>query len=77
VTAENTGNAAQLKLSFQKAEYEHLLASLRREVETLKSKPDFTEAIAEMEEKNREMEELLRAKSAEVEENDDQFIEYV
>jgi hypothetical protein len=53
------------------------LASVRRELATLREKPNLEEVVAELREKNQEMDELLRQKSTEIEENDDRFIEYV
>ena len=51
------------------------MAELQKEVDALRSKPDLTAALIELEERNNEMEELMREKCAEIEENDDKVLE--
>lgn len=51
------------------------MAELQKEVDALLSKPDLAAALVELEERNNEMEELLRKKCAEIEENDDKVLE--
>ncbi|KAF8346956.1 hypothetical protein F5887DRAFT_68863, partial [Amanita rubescens] len=51
------------------------MAELQKEVDALRSKPDLASALVELEERNNEMEELLRKKCAEIEENDDKVLE--
>lgn len=75
--AENAERAAQVTLSLQKAEHVGALSALQRELVALRSKPDLEVVVSELEEKNREMEEMLRAKCEEVEASDDQAIESV
>lgn len=59
----------------QTIQHEQTVASLRRELNALRAQPRLEDEIAELREKNLEMEELLRAKCLEIEENDDRFIE--
>ena len=61
----------------QTIQHEQAVASLKRELNSLRAQPRLEDEIAELKEKNAEMEELLRAKCLEIEENDDRFIEYV
>ena len=72
--AGNAERAAQVTLSFQKAEHTRALSALRSELAALRSKPDLESVVSELEEKNREMEEMLRAKCEEIEGNDDCMI---
>lgn len=51
------------------------MGELQKEVDGLRSKPDLASALVELEERNNEMEELLRKKCAEIEENDDKVLE--
>lgn len=53
------------------------MADVQRELSSLRSQPNLQDALAELEERNNEMEELLRAKCTEIEENDDRALEYV
>jgi len=53
------------------------LATLHQKIEELRAEPDLQDALAELEERNNEMEELLRQKTTEIEENDDRSLEYV
>lgn len=73
--SEKSGKATQVNLSLQSVQHKREMADLRREVEALSSKPDLEEALVELENRNNEMEELLKAKCAEIEENDDRALE--
>jgi myosin protein heavy chain len=53
------------------------MADLQRELTLLRTQPNLTDAVSELEERNNEMEELLRSKCIEIEENDDRALEYV
>jgi myosin protein heavy chain len=53
------------------------MADLQRELQLLRSQPNLSDIVCELEERNNEMEELLRNKCAEIEENDDRALEYV
>lgn len=66
-----------MNLSLQNAQHKRETAELQRELSALKTRPNLESALAELEERNNEMEELLRAKCAEIEENDDRVLEYV
>jgi hypothetical protein len=73
--AERDGKAAEMQLTFQSAQHDQAVASLEREIQLLRatSRPD--ERIQELEEKISHMDELMRSKTQEIEENDDRFIE--
>ena len=53
------------------------MTELERELSAFRSMPNLEQALAELEERNNEMEELLRNKCMEIEENDDRALEYV
>jgi hypothetical protein len=53
------------------------MTELERELSAFRSMPNLEQALAELEERNSEMEELLRNKCVEIEENDDRALEYV
>jgi hypothetical protein len=73
--AERDGNAAEMQLTFQTTQHNQAVASLKREIQLLQaaSRPD--ERVQELEEKISYMDELMRSKTQEIEENDDRFIE--
>ena len=73
--AERDGKAAEMQLTFQSAQHNQAVASLEREIQLLRamSRPD--ERNQELEEKIGYMDELMRLKTQEIEENDDRFIE--
>ncbi len=48
---------------------------MQRRIAALQSKPNLDSVVHELEERNNEMEELLRAKCAEIEDNDDRVLE--
>jgi hypothetical protein len=51
------------------------VSDLRKELEALQESSKLEETVLELRERNEEMEELLKAKCLEIEENDDRFIE--
>ena len=73
--AERDGKAAEMQLTFQAAQHDQAFTSLKREIQLLQatSRPD--ERVQELEEKIGYMDELMRSKTQEIEENDDRFIE--
>ena len=75
--SEKSGKAAEISLSLHVAQHGRAMASLQRELATLRSKPNLEETVARLEAENQEMEESLRSKCAEIEENDDRIIECV
>ena len=72
---EKLFKAAEVNLSLQGAQHKREMAELQRDLDALRSKPDLAAALVELEERNNEMEELLRRKCAEIEENDDRVLE--
>ena len=75
--SEKSWKAAEVNLSLQNAQHKREMTVLQRELSAFRSGPKLEQAIAELEERNSEMEELLRNKCAEIEENDDRALEYV
>ncbi|KAF9469811.1 hypothetical protein BDZ94DRAFT_30117 [Collybia nuda] len=75
--SEKAAKAAEVNLSLQGAQHKREMADVRRELSTLRSQPDLQVILGELEERNNEMEELLRAKCTEIEENDDRVLECV
>ena len=73
--AERDGKAAEMQLTLQTTQHNQAVATLKREIQLLQaaSRPD--ERIQEFEEKISYMDELMRSKTQEIEENDDRFIE--
>ncbi|KAH9982962.1 hypothetical protein BGW80DRAFT_1247656 [Lactifluus volemus] len=70
--AERDGKAAEMQLTFQKAQHEQVTVSLKREIQLLRATPGHDERVQE---KIGYMDELMRSKTQEIEENDDRFIE--
>ncbi|KAJ4485743.1 hypothetical protein J3R30DRAFT_1399270 [Lentinula aciculospora] len=68
---EKACNAAEVNLSLQNVQHKREVSRLQQEVETLKSRPELESVVAELEERINEMEDLLRRKCEEIEENDD------
>jgi hypothetical protein len=74
---EKSAKAAEVNLSLQGAQHKRETADLQRELQVLRLQPNLSDIVVELEERNSEMEELLRNKCAEIEENDDRALEYV
>jgi len=66
-----------VNLTLQSAQHKREMAGLKRELTMLQSRPNLEHVVAELEDHNNEMEELLRSKCAEIEENDDRSLEWV
>lgn len=75
VECEKAAKAAEISLQLQSVQHEKALSSLRREVASLKENSKLEGAVADLTERNNEMEQLLQAKCLEIEENDDRVIE--
>ncbi|KAF8167355.1 hypothetical protein B0H34DRAFT_739969 [Crassisporium funariophilum] len=73
--SEKSCKAAEVNLSLQNAQHKREMAEVQRELSAYRSRPNLDQAIAELEQRNNEMEELLRSKCAEIEENDDRTLE--
>ena len=73
--SEKAGKAAELSLALEIAQHDKAMASLRRELDRARSGPKLDDIIAELEEKNREMDQLLQGKCAEIETYDDRILE--
>ncbi|EEB88622.1 hypothetical protein MPER_13454, partial [Moniliophthora perniciosa FA553] len=72
--AQKACNTAEMNLNLQSAQHKREMSNLTRELASIKSRPNLEDALAELEERNNEMEELLKRKCAEIEENDDRVI---
>ena len=77
IHAGKEAKTAEINLALQAVQHEKMVSNLRKELEALQESSKREETVLELREKNEEMEELLRAKCLEIEENDDRFIEYV
>ena len=75
--SEKSWKTAEVNLSLQNAQHKREMTELERELSAFRSMPNLEQALAELEERNSEMEELLRNKCVEIEENDDRALEYV
>lgn len=73
---ETIARTSEINLSLQSAQFKRELAKLQDKLVELESRR-LEDALVDLEEKNNEMEKLLRAKCAEIEENDDRALEYV
>lgn len=73
--SEQSMKTAEVNLSLQGAQHKREMTDIRRQLAILQSQPDLQGPLVELEERNNEMEELLRNKCAEIEENDDRAIE--
>ncbi|EKM61630.1 uncharacterized protein PHACADRAFT_84405 [Phanerochaete carnosa HHB-10118-sp] len=74
IRAEKEAKTAEINLSLQAVQHEKIVSGLRNEIETLQETSKLAEAVEELREQNQEMENLLKAKCLEIEENDDRFI---
>ncbi|KAG9314126.1 hypothetical protein JVU11DRAFT_4911 [Chiua virens] len=75
VESEEACKVAELNLTLQTTQHEKVVTTLRREVASLQSGPELRSALVDLEEKNHEMDGLLRAKCQEIEEYDDRILE--
>ncbi|KAG2156547.1 uncharacterized protein EDB93DRAFT_1127280 [Suillus bovinus] len=73
--SEKAGKAAELSLALQTTQHEKAMTSLRWELDAVRSEPKVHDIIAELEEKTREMDQLLQSKCAEIEDYDDRILE--
>ena len=59
---EKAAKATEVNLNLQGAQHERELSDLPRQVAALRSQPNLQNALSELEERNKEMEELIRNK---------------
>ncbi|KAJ3555467.1 hypothetical protein NM688_g2563 [Phlebia brevispora] len=74
---EKAAKSAEVKLDLQVAQHNKTVASLRKELVALQETVKLEDTVADLQGKNAEMEELLKAKCQEIEENDDRFIKFL
>jgi hypothetical protein len=75
--SEKSWKTAEVNLSLQNAQHKREMTELEQKLSAFRLMPNLEQALAESEERNGEMEELLRNKCVEIEENDDRALEYV
>lgn len=73
--SERSGKEAEINLSLKTVQHDQIVSGLRQELAALKATPRLDDVVAELEERNRDMDELLRSKCTEIEENDDRILE--
>lgn len=74
---EKTAKSAEVKLDLQVAQHNKAVETLRKELAALQETAKLEDTVADLQDRNTEMEELLKAKCQEIEENDDRFIKSV
>lgn len=74
---DEAAQAAEINLSLKTNQYEQKLAMMQRELVKQQSHSQCQETIAGLNEKIEYIESMLKMRLAEIEENDDRFIEYV
>ncbi|KAJ7597437.1 hypothetical protein C8J56DRAFT_319481 [Mycena floridula] len=72
---QRSSNTAEVNLGLLGAQHKREMSQLQRELDSLKSRPNLEQAVDELRERNEEMEELLRVKCREIEDNDDRALE--
>jgi hypothetical protein len=75
--AEKIHREASTNLTLENLRLQQDIKSLQLEIQQLQTKPDTKALLAELEEKSRDMEELLRKKCEEIENHDDRVMECV
>lgn len=75
IRAEKSAKTAEINLSLQAVQHDNIVSTLRKELEALQETAKLEETVQDLRERNDEMEEMLKAKCVEIEENDDRFIE--
>ncbi|KAF9245857.1 hypothetical protein BU15DRAFT_40870 [Melanogaster broomeanus] len=73
--SEKAGKAAEFNLALQATQHEKVLSALRHELASLQSGHDLRTALVQLQERNREMDDLLKAKCQEIEEYDDRILQ--
>lgn len=71
---EKAARSAEVKLDLQAAQHNKAIDSLRKELLALQETAKLEGTVLDLQDRITEMEELLKAKCQEIEENDDRFI---
>jgi chromosome segregation ATPase len=74
-TASQQANAARLEFDLQISRDNQEIATLKKSLGKYQNQPNLREKVEELETRNEELEETLQARCAEIEENDDRFLE--
>ena len=74
---QKTAKAAEVKLDLQTAQHNKTVEDLRKDITALEASAKLVDTVADLQERNAELDNLLKAKCDEIEENDDRFIQYV
>ncbi|KAH7910446.1 hypothetical protein BJ138DRAFT_1065179 [Hygrophoropsis aurantiaca] len=73
--SEKSGKAAEINLALQAAQHEQIISALRRELTSIRSQPNLQDIVSDLEEKNQELDDLLKSKCAEIEDYDDRILD--
>ena len=74
---QKTAKAAEVKLDLQTAQHNKTVEDLRKDITALEASAKLVDTVADLQERNAELDNLLKAKCDEIEENDDRFIKSV
>jgi hypothetical protein len=72
---EKSWSATEVRLSLQESKHKEAVSALKQELEASRSKSGSEDEFKDLKERYDEMEELLKAKCAEVEATDDKYLE--
>ena len=75
VQSEKAYQGLEAESSMREIQQEQTINALKRDLQAMRANPSMEEKIADLEERNMDLEELLRNKCTEIEDNDDRIIE--
>lgn len=75
VELEKAYQGLEAESSMREIQQEQTINALKRDLQAMRANPSLEEKIADLEERNMDLEELLRNKCTEIEDNDDRIIE--
>ena len=73
--SEKAYRGLEAESSMREIQQEQTINALKRDLQVMRANPSMEEKIADLEERNMDLEELLRNKCTEIEDNDDRIIE--
>ena len=71
---ERTAKATEVKLDLQAVQHKKTVEDLRKDITALEASAKLVDTVADLQERNEELDNVLKAKCQEIEENDDRFI---
>lgn len=71
---EKTAKSAEVKLELQAVQHNKTVEDLRKDISALEASAKLVDTVADLQERNTELDDVLKAKCLEIEENDDRFI---